>query len=190
MTQNDYFDHIQWLLKQHKEEPLPTQKAGAAVLVPIIYSAKPTLLFTVRSMHLRQHPGEVSFPGGMTEDADLDNLEMTALRETQEEVGLLPSQFKVLGRLNSVQSISGVIVSPIVAGTSNIDGLNVNTDEVSKAFQVPLQFFLDNPAEYRLVERNAKQVRIPYYQLDGEYIWGLTAFITQQFVNRLHQRNT
>ncbi|OGA00678.1 MAG: hypothetical protein A2Z64_13205 [Betaproteobacteria bacterium RIFCSPLOWO2_02_67_12] len=150
----------------------------ASVLIPIVLrSAELTVLFTRRTEHLRSHSGQVSFPGGRCEAHDASP-EATALRETQEEIGLDRRRIEVLGRLADYRTRTGYRVSPVVALVTPPFELRLDAHEVEEVFEVPFSFLLD-PANH---QRHSRQfhgrevhyVAMPYRQ---HYIWGATAAI-------------
>ena len=148
----------------------------AAVLVPIVSrSGEPHLLFTQRTPHLDDHAGQISFPGGRVEPADVDRVD-TALRETEEEVGLARSAVEVLGRLPEYAIPSGFRITPVVGWIEPPFTLSLDPFEVADAFEAPLSYFLD-PARYQRREyhfrgRHRHYLAIPF---EGRYIWGATA---------------
>ena len=148
----------------------------AAVLVPLVNrSAGIQVLLTQRTEHLRDHAGQVSFPGGRVEPDDPDR-EATALRETDEEIGLPAGRIQVLGRLPDYEIPSGFRITPVVGWIEPPFPLKPDEFEVADIFEVPLAHFLD-PAnyqrrEYRLRGRHRHYLAIPW---QGRYIWGATA---------------
>lgn len=148
----------------------------AAVLVPVIRrDAGLTILFTRRTDHLYDHAGQISFPGGRSEDHD-ESPAATALRETFEEIGLPHSHVEVLGALPEYTTVTGYHVTPVVGLVRSPPALNLDTFEVAEAFEVPLAFLLD-PANH---QRNTLQYQgrtRHYYAMPYEqrYIWGATA---------------
>ncbi len=125
---------------------LPT--AQASVLVPLVQrDGGLQVLLTRRTMHLRSHAGQISFPGGRAEAHDAD-AEATALRETEEEVGLARRHVEVLGRLPIYTTVTGFVVTPVVALVLPPFVLRIDTGEVDEAFEVPLQFLM-TPAHHR-----------------------------------------
>lgn len=156
---------------------------AAAVLVPLIERAHGiTVLFTRRTAHLRSHAGQISFPGGRSEPQDATPAE-TALRETQEEIGLAASHVEVLGSLPSQYTTrSGFIVTPVVGAVRTPFDLRPDESEVDEIFEVPLAFLLD-PANHRqgsiVTDGEVRNFHaIPY----GDYfIWGVTAGILMHF---------
>lgn len=158
--------------------------ARASVLVPLVLRSEPTLLLTRRTAHLRDHAGQISFPGGRAEPDDVDAAD-TALRETEEEVGLSRSYVEVIGQLPEYTTVTNFIVTPVVGLVS--PGFSPDPDpfEVDDVFEVPLAFILD-PAnhERRLIEWQGERREVfamPWEDrlTDGTvlryFIWGATA---------------
>ena len=148
----------------------------AAVLVPLVqHRHGTTVLLTQRTDHLHHHPGQVSFPGGRMEEHDSDVVE-TALRETQEEVGIPPESVAVIGYLPPMPTVTGYAVSAVVGLVSEQLSLEIDHTEVEYAFEVPLEFLLD-PRNERALEREYRGRRIPTveFHYEGEHIWGATA---------------
>ncbi|MEQ8206706.1 MAG: CoA pyrophosphatase, partial [Woeseia sp.] len=116
----------------------------SAVLIPIVERREGlTVLLTERAAHLKHHPGQISFPGGRMELSDRD-LRETALRETQEEIGVGPEQVAVAGYLTPLPTVSGYAVTPIVGLVDANVVLRIDQREVAAAFEVPLEFLLDS----------------------------------------------
>ncbi len=152
-------------------EPRP-----AAVLVPLVNRPDGLhVLLTQRSADLPDHPGQISFPGGRVEPADL-SLAAAALRETAEEVGLASDRIAILGQLAHYETVTGYHVTPIVGWVEPPFSLTPDPVEVADAFEVPLAFLLD-PANQQRHFRMLGSMRrdfwaIPYRE---RYIWGATA---------------
>jgi len=147
----------------------------AAVLVPLINRPEGlTILLTQRTDHLATHAGQVSFPGGHTEKGETP--EETALRETEEEVGLDPSKVKLLGRLDFYVTRTGFMVTPVVGIVEPPFEVQPDPNEVAEVFEVPLDFFLDpenhEQHSYFYQGKDRYFYAMPY---DGHYIWGATA---------------
>ncbi len=158
----------------------------AAVLVPIIArDAGLTVLFTQRTEHLKQHAGQISFPGGAVEPADRDAI-ITALRETQEEVGIAPALIRPFGYLDCFETISGYCVTPVVADVDPAFRVVPDPSEVAAVFEVPLAFFLDPVSlrQRRVVYRDRPR-DIFEFVYDGRNIWGATAAMLLSLVRRL-----
>ena len=156
--------------------PPGARATDAAVLVPIVRRAQALqVLLTQRTSHLADHAGQISFPGGRVEAHDA-NREETALRETEEEIGLSRERISVLGRLPVYEIPSGFRITPVVAWVEPPFDLTLDAFEVASAFEAPLAHFID-PAryqrrEYRFRGRHRHYMAIPY---EGRYIWGATA---------------
>jgi 8-oxo-dGTP pyrophosphatase MutT (NUDIX family) len=148
----------------------------AAVLVPIINRASGlTILLTQRTAHLRDHAGQVSFPGGRCEARDADAV-ATALREAQEEVGLDPARIEILGLLPEYRTGTGFAVTPVVGLVEPPLNLKLDDFEVAEAFEPPLAFLLD-PANHRRHSVEVRGALREYWAMPwrDRYIWGATA---------------
>lgn len=157
---------------------LPTAATlrDAAVLVPLVDRVEgPTLLLTQRTAHLAAHAGQISFPGGGVEPHDIDPI-ATALRETEEEIGLPRSHVRVLGRLDTYITRTGFRVVPVVAHVRPPFTLTPDPNEVDAIFEVPLTFIL-NPASRVRESREFMGAQRHFWAFPfGErYIWGATA---------------
>jgi 8-oxo-dGTP pyrophosphatase MutT (NUDIX family) len=158
----------------------------AAVLFPIVERDNGhTVLLTQRTAHLRDHAGQVSFPGGRVEAEDPSPVH-TALRETEEEIGLPREQVEVLGFLPEYRTGTGFRVTPVVALVRPPFSLVLDPFEVAEAFEVPLSFLLDpaNHKRHSLHYRGALRhfFAMPY----GDYfIWGATAGMIRSLCDRL-----
>lgn len=150
----------------------------AGVLIPIIERREAlTVLLTQRAPDLKQHPGQVSFPGGGMEPQDPD-IVATALRETHEEVGIEPALVDVAGCLRPMPTITGYAVTPVVGLVDAGFRLQIDPVEVDTVFEVPLEFLMD-PVNEEHSEREIGGVVYPIITIhfDGHRIWGATATI-------------
>ena len=155
------------------------------MLVPLVAHERGlTVLLTRRTDHLRDHAGQISFPGGRSEDSD-DDAVHTALREAEEEVGLARAHVDVIGSLPVYTTVTGFIVTPVVALVRPGFQLALDRFEVAEAFEVPLPFLMD-PAHHQRHEiefAGAKRrfLSMPWDgpgadgQLRRYFIWGATA---------------
>ena len=148
----------------------------AAVLVPLVYRADAVnVLLTQRTPHLADHAGQISFPGGCVESADASR-EETALRETEEEIGLGRAQVELLGRLPDYEIPSGFRITPVVGWIEPPFEIKPDPFEVDAVFEAPLEYFLTpgnyQRREYRFRGRHRHYMAIPF---EGRYIWGATA---------------
>ncbi len=156
----------------------------AAVLIALTEEENPEVIYTLRSNKVSSHQGEVSFPGGMQEESDT-SLIMTALRESEEEIGLPQNCVKILGSLDTMVSRFNVSVTPFVGVIPGDVELNTSSEEIEACFRVPLSFLLKDK-RYRNdeVNRNGETFYMPAYKYSSYVIWGLTAMITVNFLNR------
>jgi 8-oxo-dGTP pyrophosphatase MutT (NUDIX family) len=157
----------------------------AAVLVPIIRAPDPRLLLTTRTSHLRNHAGQVAFPGGRIDTGD-DGPVAAALREAQEEIGLEPSAVEVMGMGDVYQTGTGYSVQPVVGAIEPGLSLSPNPHEVADLFEVPLDFVLDR-RNHLLREAEWKGRLRRYYviEYEGRMIWGATAGMLVNLASRL-----
>lgn len=163
-------------LNPDMRDEAPKDLIAAAVLIPLVLrEAGVTMLLTQRTDHLRDHAGQVSFPGGRVEAHD-DGAAATALRETEEEIGVGPSHIEVVGELDLYETRTGFRITPVVGLVEPGFTLALDEFEVAEVFEVPLSFVLD-PANHQkrsLVWRGAERhfYLLPY---GGREIWGATA---------------
>ncbi len=149
---------------------------AAAVLVPIVMRESGlTMLLTLRTAHLRDHAGQVSFPGGRCESGDASPI-ATALREAHEEVGLDPEQVEVIGQLPEYRTGTGFSVMPVVGLVQPPLNLKLDDFEVAEAFEPPLDFLLD-PVNHQRHQIEIRGAMREYWAMPwrGYYIWGATA---------------
>jgi len=162
----------------------------AGVLIPLIDygSGGLSVLLTERSADLATHAGQVSFPGGRMEPEDAD-ITATALRETEEEIGIARQGVSVIGYLRPMPTITGYAITPVVGLVASNLQLTIDTTEVASTFEVPLAFLLD-PANRKRVEHelHGSLVRMVEYHFDGQRIWGATAFILDKFIKILSKQ--
>ena len=149
---------------------------AAAVLVPVVVrETGATMLLTQRTMHLRDHAGQVSFPGGRSEANDASP-EATALREADEEVGLDAGQIEILGRLPEYRTGTGFVITPVVGLVTPPLNLKLDDFEVAEVFEPPLEFLLDR-ANHQRHSIEVRGIMREYWAVawQGYYIWGATA---------------
>ncbi len=158
----------------------------SAVLMPI-FSENQELKFilTKRTESLKKHRGEISFPGGRKDKRDT-SLEETALRETDEEIGVPPGKIKIIGRLDDLFTITRYIITPFIGVITEEVKCCSNGREVAELLYVPLEVFLhkDKFAE-RNIPKNGADFPVYYYYWNNYEIWGATAHIINQFMEIL-----
>src|SRR5664279_810321 len=176
----------------HDLEPVMTKMMEvrpirpAAVLVPVVDHAEPTVLLTQRSAHLPDHAGQVSFPGGKIDKSDAHPLD-SALREAEEEIGLDRGHVEPLGYLDLYMTTLGYRIVPVLARVTPGFALTLNTSEVDATFEVPLAFLMDQNNVQRH-SRDWQGMTRHYYAITfGErYIWGVTAGILRNLHERIY----
>ena len=157
----------------------------AAVLVPILEAPEPHIVLTMKSRHLAQHAGQVSFPGGGAEPGDKSAVH-TALREAHEEISLPSGAVTPLGFLDRIDTVSDYRVLPVVGWVEGAPKLRPDGVEVEEVFTIPAAIALDRGRfQHRLVERDGREYRIWSLPWQGRVIWGATAAILIDLANRL-----
>ena len=158
----------------------------AAVLIGLVNRPdEPTILLTKRAEHLRDHAGQIAFPGGRIEPDDA-SIEAAALREAEEEIGLSPSKVELVSRLSPYDTTTGFRVYPVVGWIEPPVTINPDPVEVAEVFELPLSFALDPQNHQRHTQKREKGRR-SYYVLpyEGRFIWGATAGMLVIFANLL-----
>ena len=157
----------------------------AAVLILLHETSEDlNLIYCLRSNHLPTHAGEVAFPGGKREEKD-ETLRDTALREAQEEVNLELKDVEVLGEISSVQSRFGLSVTPYIGILKN-NSLIADGKEIAEVFSVPLNFIKNNMQKEQKSENwDNKKVFFPFFEFENIMVWGLTAYMTVEFLKLL-----
>lgn len=179
-------DQVRQALAAHPLRAIPRRGLRpAAVLLPLyVREGEQTILFTRRTEHLQHHRGEISFPGGRRQQGDAD-LQATALRETEEEMGIRPADVTVLGRLDDFVSVHGYHVVPFVGTFAWPYPFRADPREIAEVIEVPLAVLRD-PARWRREDwRHRGRLHPVHFCTVGEHqIWGLTAAILRQFLKR------
>lgn len=158
----------------------------AAVLVPIVERAEPTVLFTQRTAHLTDHAGQISFPGGKIDASDASPA-AAALREAAEEIGLAPHFIESIGYLDIHMTTRGYRIVPTLARVRPGFDLQLNRAEVDDAFEVPLAFLMA-PENHKLHSRDWNGMTRTFYAMPfgDRYIWGATAGILRNLYERIY----
>jgi 8-oxo-dGTP pyrophosphatase MutT (NUDIX family) len=188
-------DDMRWLAgasieaRARVRASMPKDRVPAAVLVPLVERESGlTVLLTQRAATLKDHAGQISFPGGRIEPNDVDAWH-AALREAHEEIGLSESHVEFAGYLPDHWVVTGFRVTPAVGFVSPLYELRIATDEVHDVFEVPLEFIL-NAANHRPRLGRLGDVPIEFYDIQyGErLIWGATAGMLLTFRRLLQAR--
>ena len=168
----------------------PAYLSEAAVLIVIFADeGEEKVLLTKRSRHLREHAGEVAFPGGKRDHEDA-SLYQTALRECQEEVGLTGDRLRWQAELPAHYTRMGSSVTPFVAKLDSYSELRLNIAEIESAFWAPLSIFTNDQREKTHIFHAQRGVYwAPVYHYQGYEIWGLTARVLVSLVNRCYGKS-
>lgn len=171
----------------HPRLKLAKALRDAAVLIPVVdHGHEATVLLTRRAEKLRNHSGQVAFPGGTIDPTDVSP-EAAALRETFEEIGLDGDHIEILGRMPDYVSGSGYRIAPVLGIVRPGFSLTLNSDEVDAVFEVPLGFLMD-PANHTRDSRMWNDLEWFFYEMPygGQRIWGVTAGIIRTLYERLY----
>ena len=163
-------------------------KPGSVMVLFTPTSEGPSIVLTRRSQNVRTHRGEIAFPGGKPELKDKSSVD-TALRETEEEIGISRSDIDIWGGLPAVITVSSGFRLDIHTGLlKNFPTFEPQPNEVSEVFTTPVSH-LDNPANARSerIMRNGQILDRPCYSYDGHVIWGATARIIDQMLGILNR---
>ena len=178
---NRFANPLQWqpeFTDEHLLRSADQPLTSASVLVPLVVHAdRMTLLLTQRTAHLHDHAGQISFPGGRTDPEDIDTV-ATALRETEEEIGLARRHIEVIGTLPVYLTGTGFKVTPVVALAHPPFELTADSFEVAEIFEVPMIHLMNGANhERRSAEFPNRPGRRTFYAMPykGYFIWGATA---------------
>jgi 8-oxo-dGTP pyrophosphatase MutT (NUDIX family) len=178
-------ENIRAILHRHQRKTItdPSCRRSAVLMPILIVEGVSSLLFTKRTETVDHHKGQISFPGGAEDDGD-DSSEATALREAWEEIGLPEEMVDVLGLLHDLQTPTGFIITPVVGWIKGDVALQINNEEVSELFTVPLSHFADlSRRTARLFERNGMSIEVFSYNVWQEPVWGATANCVKQLMD-------
>lgn len=167
----------------------PPRQSAVLVLIYPKYDTGLNILLTRRTVTLRGHSGQVSFPGGRVDETD-DSLEQTALRETCEEVGICDeADVHILGRLSKMWiPPSNFEVHPIVATMRSTPHLIPSPHEVADVLHLPLNALIDNKTKKMTqMKFGNTSFDVPYYDVQGQIVWGATAGMLSELELRLKQ---
>ncbi|HEY4613041.1 MAG TPA: CoA pyrophosphatase [Bacteroidota bacterium] len=176
----------QFLSDYQPRESRDTGLKRAAVLIPVFQkNGALHLLFTRRTESVEHHKGQISFPGGAVDEHDAGAV-ATALRETEEEIGLAKASVEILGVFDDYATPSGYSVTPVVGYITTLPRFAPSSHEVAELFDAPLDFFLDKNNERIVNVIRQKKMRDVYFYNYGQYeIWGVTAAILRAFLGAL-----
>ncbi len=180
-------EQIRRFLKTYQpREKRASHLKRAAILMPF-FEKKSALhvLLTKRTESVEHHKGQISFPGGAVDREDADSV-VTALRETEEEIGLTRSSVDVLGVFDDYNTPSGYSITPVAGFIATLPLLAPSSHEVAEIFDVPVSFFLDKMNERIVPVMREGKWRDVYFYNYGQYeVWGVTAAILRSFFTTL-----
>jgi 8-oxo-dGTP pyrophosphatase MutT (NUDIX family) len=183
--EKDYIEELRNILQTRRRVVVENPPfARAAVLVPLFRKGEDCyIIFTKRSHHVRYHKGEISFPGGVFDERDLE-LQRTALREAFEEVGLKENDVQIIGVLDDIITVTQFIVTPFVGYFPYPYSFKLSSIEIAELIEVPLSALLgeDSLSEREIIRGTGKEV-VYAYQYENHIIWGATARILKQFLD-------
>ena len=158
-------------------------RGRAAVLMSIFERrGEPHFLLTRRTQEVATHKGQICFPGGLEEEAD-PSLWETALRETEDEIGVSPNEVEFLGRFKDYTSVTGYSVTPFAGYIQEGFTTVANPREVASMLEVPIRFFHETTPLIQRRWRDDRWISVYFYHYDGQIIWGLTARMIMDFLD-------
>ena len=179
-----FFDEVRDALNRRERKVIEHPSfLHAAVLVPLFEKEGSChLLFTKRTEQVKHHKGEISFPGGMVDEEDVD-LKETALREASEEIGLNEEDVQILGTLDDIVTVTEFIVTPFVGIFPYPYDFKMSPIECAELIEVPLASLFDSDCfgEKEMIQHDRKRM-VEAYQYRHHNIWGATARILKQFL--------
>lgn len=190
MTLNTYkafLDDLKKRLHAYRVREIESEdlRPASVFMLFMLKEDRPHILLTKRTEKVKDHKGQISFPGGAYDDED-DSLLATAYRETFEEVGIPESDIEYIGRFDDYVSISGYRVSTYIGSVRFPVEYDLNEHEIDEHIEVPFSLFSN--MEYDRVEKyhfDGRDHTVYYYLYQGHEIWGLTARIITDFVMKV-----
>jgi 8-oxo-dGTP pyrophosphatase MutT (NUDIX family) len=180
----DFIKELEDILSRRERRPIENPAyVHAAVIVPLFNKdGSCHLLFTRRTQEVKHHKGQISFPGGASDEEDGD-LRKTALRETFEEIGLKEKDVQIIGILDDIVTTTNFIVTPFVGYFSYPHPFRLSQREIDELIEVPLSVLLDPGCFSEREIADGSQRRLVYnYQCGPHSIWGATALILKQLL--------
>jgi 8-oxo-dGTP pyrophosphatase MutT (NUDIX family) len=185
MSEN-FASRLEIVLKSKSPQRVSLHGArDAAVLIPIVGGAEPTVIFTVRTDTLPSHKGQISFPGGSIDDTDA-SAQSAALREAEEELGLQVEHWRILGELDAVPTfVSGYVIMPFVGWTDSAPVVNPNPAEVAQVLEVPVRDLVEDIRRPPGFSHGGRTFPTEAWVWHEHVIWGATARVVRIFLSRL-----
>jgi len=176
-------------LDELEKEINTNELRSSAVLLTLFQKEKEWFLILIkRSSDGGVHSNQMAFPGGKHEDTDA-NLQFTALRETEEEIGISRNNVSIIRQLSTMYiPISGFKVFPFVGILDDEPKINLNNDEVEDIFYIPIGDFTEKNIKREKILVRGHQILTPYYYIQNQIIWGATAMIISEFIELISER--
>jgi 8-oxo-dGTP pyrophosphatase MutT (NUDIX family) len=186
LTDSHYFKNIEEIknrLKDYEKKHLPSvNRTAASVLIPLVNSGGEIhVLFIKRTETVRQHKGEISFPGGIFEIGDKD-IRSTSLREMNEETGISAEHIDIIGEIDDCITVTGFHVTPFAGFVKNISNLKPDPAEIEEIFLVPLSHLADK-RNVSSFEWGGHADMVYFYRYKDRCIWGATGRILKNFLD-------
>lgn len=170
--------------RPHREYELPPGRQAAVLMMFFEREGEPWLVFTKRTDSVKHHKGEISFPGGGRDEGDAD-LEATAIRETVEELGVDPSDLRMIGRLDELPTfVTGYNVTPYVAVVPEQHAYRPSADEIDEVIELPVPELV-RVGRREVIERRGFQIETNVFETRGHYIWGFTGAVLRLFLDEV-----
>lgn len=169
------------------QEWVATARVSAVLVALIDHPEGPSVILTRRTDHLRNHPGQISFPGGRVEESE--SVHEAAVREAYEEIGLNPDSVHIIGELDPLTTfVSNSLIIPVVARIDGVPSFTLQEAEVARVFIAPLHD-LAREDTYRNEwwSRPQGDINIHFFELDDETVWGATGRILRQLIDVVAQ---
>lgn len=184
---NITLDVIRRIFKDYQRKSNHHEKVVHAGVLMLLFERRDNLhiVLTKRTEDVEHHKGQISFPGGSMDEKDVSIID-TALRETEEEIGIKRGDVEIIGMLDDFYSITGFCITPIIGALFYSPTYLINEREVAEVFDLPLSFFIQayklNPELYRIEGQDGKRLSYIYNQYE---IWGITAKILTSFIEKI-----
>ena len=160
-------------------------KPAAVLLLLFPNNKKICFYLTKRTEKLKYHKGQISLPGGSNEKGE--SLLETALRETEEEIGVNKNEISILGKITPLFiPVTGFLMTPFIGFTSKKPFIKLDSMEVAEVFSVNILDLINNDKLITHRQLNGKNVTIPYFNLNNQQVWGATSMVLSEFKDMLH----
>lgn len=169
------------------QEWVATARVSAVLVALVDHPEGPSVILTRRTDHLRNHPGQISFPGGRVEESE--SVHEAAVREAHEEIGLNPEDVHIIGELDPLTTfVSNSLIIPVVARVDGVPTFTLQETEVARVFMTPLHDLArEDTYHNEWWSRPQGDINIHFFELDDETVWGATGRILRQLLDVVAQ---